>query len=357
MKRIFYSMLVLLSTFVMSANAQTALEEQKFFDNVFVSVGGGVSTPLDFYSVLPLNPSVTISVGKWFTPVWGAEVEGTAWFGSHDAQGTWNRWDLVGTHNIVRGSYVGVNGLVNFNNLFCGYNGNRRLFEVNGVAGLGWAHFNRPNINDEHSNALGAKTGLDLAFNLGKQRAHAVSLRPAVLWNLSNPGCSGGNLAFNKLGAQLQLAVAYTYHFKTSNGTHAFKKYDVGAMQDEIDALKAELAKKPTEVTKEVVVEKTVVKEVAAANNWVVYFAQNSDELTADAKAELDKIGQNAVVDIVATASPEGTEKYNLELSQRRAANVKAYLEGRGLKVANAEGKGVVGPTSNRVAIVTMAKK
>ena len=355
MKKFIFTLVITLMT-AMSANAQTALQEQKFFDNWYVSVGGGVSTPLDFYAVFPLNPSATLSLGKWFTPVWGAEIEGTAWFGSHDAQGAQNRWDYVTTHNIVRGSYVGVNGLVNFNNLFCGYNGNRRLFEVNGVVGIGWAHYNRPHINDEHSNCLGAKTGLDLAFNVGKKRAHAVSLRPAVLWNLTTPGCSGGNLAFNKLGAQLYLGVAYTYHFKTSNGTHAFKKYDVGAMQAEIEHLNAELAKKPTEVTKEVEVVKEVKVTETVQNNWVVYFAQNSDVLTEQAKSELNLIGQNAVVEIIATASPEGTEEYNLALSQRRADVVKAYLEERGIKVAGAEGRGVVGPESNRVAIVTMAK-
>lgn len=357
MRKFIFSLAIMMMT-VMSANAQTALQEQKFFDNVFVSVGGGVSTPLDFNSVFPLNPSATISVGKWFNPVVGAEIEGTAWFGSHDSQGTENRWDLTTTHNAFRGSYVGLNGLVNFNNLFCGYNGNRRFFEVNGVVGLGWEHFYRPGVNDRYSNGLGVKTGLDLAFNLGKQREHAVSIRPAVLWNLSSPGNAVNGLAFNKMGAQLYLGVAYTYHFKTSNGTHSFKKYDVGAMNAELARLNEELARKPKVVVKKVEVVKEVVKEVATPvqNTWTVYFAKNSDVLTDAAKAELDKIGQNAVVEIYATASPEGTKEYNLALSQRRADNVKAYLEERGVKVAGAEGRGVIGPESNRVAVVTMAE-
>ena len=55
MKKFVFSLVIMLMT-VMSANAQTALQEQKFFDNWYISVGGGASTPLDFYSVLPLNP-------------------------------------------------------------------------------------------------------------------------------------------------------------------------------------------------------------------------------------------------------------------------------------------------------------
>jgi len=353
MKKIFILMMALMMSFV-SVNAQTAIETPKFFDNTYISVGGGASTPLDFYDVLPLNPSATLNIGKWFTPVWGAELEGTAWFGSHDARGTANRWDFVNTHNIVRGSYVGVNGLVNFMNLFAGYKGTPRLFEVNGVVGLGWAHYYRPNVSDKYSNALGARTGLDLAFNLGKKKAHSISVRPAVLWNLSRPGNSVGQLAFNKMGAQLYLGVAYTYHFKTSNKTHNFKVYDVGAMQGEIDRLNAELGKKPHEVVREVVKEVKVVEKVNTSDA-VVYFAFDSAELDDRAKEELDKLGENGIYVVDAWASSEGTTEYNLALSQRRADAVKAYLEARGCKIESAVGHGVqFGTTTGRVAVVTV---
>ena len=229
-----FLMMMIALVFAGAANAQMATQNAKILDNTYITVGGGVATPLDFYDVLPLNPTATIAVGKWFNPRVGAEIEGTAWFGSHDVKGTLNRWDHVNTHNIVRGSYVGLNGLINWSNVFAHYRGTPRLFEVNSIVGIGWAHINRPGLNDKYSNCLGAKTGLDLAFNLGKKKANTLSVRPAVLWDLSHPGDGAGKLAFNKLGAQLQLGVAYTYHFKTSNGTYHFKTYDIGAMEYEI---------------------------------------------------------------------------------------------------------------------------
>lgn len=344
-----FLMMMIALVFAGAANAQMATQNAKILDNTYVTVGGGVATPLDFYDVLPLNPTATIAVGKWFNPRVGAEIEGTAWFGSHDAKGTWNRWDHVNIHNIVRGSYVGLNGLINWSNVFAHYKGTPRLFEVNSIVGIGWAHTNRPGLNDKYSNCLGAKTGLDLAFNLGKKKANTLSVRPAVLWDLSHPGDGAGQLAFNKLGAQLQLGVAYTYHFKTSNDTHNFKLWNVGAMQDEIARLNDELAKKPKVVVKRQVVEKPVPVKEETPQVVYVFFAKNSAEIT-DFTA-LDTV--KGTVSVVATASPEGTAEYNKALSQRRADAVKAYLEGRGVTVKKAEGLGVQGENSNRVAIVS----
>jgi outer membrane protein OmpA-like peptidoglycan-associated protein len=131
-------------------------------------------------------------------------------------------------------------------------------------------------------------------------------------------------------------------------------------MIGEIDRLNDELAKKPKEVEVVKYVDRTdnapVTNAVATTGtDTYVFFAFNSAELDDRAKAELDKIGQNGVYDIVAFASNEGNKEYNKALSQRRADAVKKYLEDRGCKINSAEGKGVVfGPTTGRVAIVTI---
>lgn len=343
-----------------SANAQIATENAKLTDNVYVTLSGGVATPLDFNKMFPVNPTATLAIGKEFTPVWGAEIEGTAWFGSHancSHASSMPRFDSYFSHNAVRGSYVGLNGTVNLSNLFDGYIGTPRVFETKLVGGIGWAHMFSPNETNNANNYLGAKTGLDFIFNLGNSKAHSVSIKPAVLWNLSAPGQKNGNMSFNKMGAQLSIGIGYTYHFRTSNGTRHFKTYDVGAMQNEIAYLNSELAKKP----KEVIVEKTIpiLKEVPVAivKDACVFFEFDSAELDDRAKTELDKIGQNGVYDIDGFASIEGSNEYNLELSQRRAEAVKKYLEGRGCKINKAIGRGVMfGPSTGRVAIVTPTK-
>ena len=148
--------------------------------------------------------------------------------------------------------------------------------------------------------------------------------------------------------------VGYVYHFKTSNGTHAFKTYDVGAMLNDIDRLNKELAKKPTEIVRE----KVVIKEVktdAAIDDVYIFFAFDSAELDDRAKETLNQLGENGVYVVDAWASSEGTTEYNLKLSQRRADVVKAYLEARGARVESATGHGVqFGTTTGRVAIVRL---
>ena len=164
------------------------------------------------------------------------------------------------------------------------------------------------------------------------------------------------------MGAQLAIQVGYVYHFKTSNGTHHFKTYDVGAMQDELTRLNAALQEKP----KEVIVEKVVTKEVPATAAVAeratgfgvkesVFFAFDSAELDDRAKETLNQLGENGVYVVDAWASSEGTTEYNLKLSQRRADAVKAYLESRGAKVESATGHGVqFGTTTGRVAVVRL---
>lgn len=335
----------------MSVNAQTTVQTSELFDNVYFGIEGGVATPLTFDEVFPVNPTATVRLGKLFSPVWGAEVEGTSWFGSRS--GYLDRFDGV-THNGFRGLYVGVNGTTNLTNLLMGYSGKPRTFELSTVAGTGWIHTFTPNNSDKYRNYLGARTGLDFAFNLGKAKAHTIAFRPAVLWNLSQPGNSVGNLAFNSRGAQLYLGLGYVYRFATSNGTHNFKLYDVTALNDEINTLRGELAKKP----KEVVHEREVVREVKVPtfldNEIVVFFAKGSYELTQEAKQALNKIQGN--VNIYGFASPEGSQSVNEALANRRAQVVADYLVNlpNDITINACEGKGVQGATSGRVTIVSV---
>ena len=48
-------MLTLMIGFVVGTKAQVAIENPKAFDNISIGVNTGVSTPLDFNSMFPLN--------------------------------------------------------------------------------------------------------------------------------------------------------------------------------------------------------------------------------------------------------------------------------------------------------------
>ena len=350
MRKFIFSFLMLFS--VMFANAQTAVESQKLFDNVYFGAGAQVSTPLDLDGVFPVNPAVVFTLGKEFTPVFGASVEGDFWLGSRYSGSKSSRFDYIGgPHNFVRGSYLGVNSTINLTNLFKGYLGAPRKFEIQTVTGLGWSHVFRPNISDKNRDDLSAKTGLNLNFNLGANKAHTIYLQPAVLWDLTTPASHHDRVAFNKKGAQLALGVGYIYHFKTSNGTHYFKTYDVGMMMDEISRLNQDLAacenRPPREVTREVRV------PVQMPTFEVIEFELGSYELLDEAKAKLDKIDSHMTVEITATASPDGPEQLNKELSDKRAQAVADYLKDKGVTVKSAEGLGV---KLNRLATVTFVR-
>lgn len=333
MKKFILIAALVLSAFV-SVNAQTALETQKSLDNMSIGVEVGATTPLDFNSMFPLNTVAGLKIGKDFTPVFGVEAEGLAIFNDNH---------FANVKTFVKATNVGLNGKVNLTNLFLDFNGAPRTFEVSTVTGLGWLYLWNQNIHN-----MSAKTGLDFTFNLGKSKATSLVFTPAVFWNLTN----SGKVQFNKNRAQLGLTAGLVYHFKNSNGTHSFKLWDVGAMNDEINRLQTELAKKPTTVTEKVIVEKVVTNNVNSS--WVVFFAQNSAELTADAIATLDAIPNGSTVNITATASPEGTEERNNILSEDRAEAVAKYLNGRGVNIESVKGLGVQGNASNRVATITL---
>lgn len=330
MKKFIFIMSLL---FTLCSHAQTAYEKSKILDNTSISVVGGATTPLDFNSVFPINGVAGIKLQKDFTPVFGLNIEGLAPFGD-------NHYGDAST--VVKSINTGLNGVINLSNLLCGYNGTPRKFEVSTETGIGWLH-----SWTGHSNYLTSKTGAILSFNLGKEKAHSVIINPAVYWNLSKTG----KIQFNKNHAQLGLLVGYVYHFKTSNGTHSFKAYNIGAMNNEINNLKAELAKKPTEIVKEVVKTEVVTNTIG---NTVVFFAQNSSKLTGTAMAELSKIPSGSKVSIIGSASPEGSAEYNQKLSEKRAETVSKFLTENGVIVENCIGTGVTDTTSGRIATVTI---
>jgi outer membrane protein OmpA-like peptidoglycan-associated protein len=134
-------------------------------------------------------------------------------------------------------------------------------------------------------------------------------------------------------------------------------------MISEIDRLNGALAECESREPK--VIEKIVVKEapvktddvaVATKNGekWAVSFATASAKLSNEAKFVLDQIGNDAIVDVTATASPSGTKEFNQKLSERRAKAVADYLTNRGVKVNSAVGKGVDAKSGKTAVVSTL---
>ena len=308
----------------------------KFTDNVSVTVQGGVLTSFDnFYSGhTAMAPIALVGVDKYVNPWFGVGVEARTLIGT--GNGSYN------TKTVF--DWVNLSGYAKFNvlNMF-NYNGERRTFEPVVYTGLGWGH----STACLHTNQATYRAGVELNLNLGKEKAWGIVLNPSVVWG----GMTEHKL--NKHDGSFEVTAGIVYHFKTSNGTRTFAKPHLYS-QSEIDALNArikELDSRPVAV-KEVINTNSTASINVVEKTYIVTFAKSKADLTNAAKANLDKITGTVVIE--ASASPEGTTKFNQKLSEDRANVVKSYLESRGVKVTKATGLGVVGNESNRIAIVTV---
>ena len=339
----FILIFVAMFTFAISMFAQEQTNytgSSKFTDNVSVTVQGGVLTSFDnFYSGhTAMAPIALVGVDKYVNPWFGVGVEARTLIGT--GNGSYNTKTTF--------DWVNLSGYAKFNvlNMF-NYNGERRTFEPVVYTGLGWGH----STACLHTNQATYRAGVELNLNLGKEKAWGIVLNPSVVW--------GGmtDYKLNKHNGSFEVTAGVVYHFKTSNGTRTFAKPRLYS-QSEIDALNARIK----ELDSRQVAVKEVIKNVPATNStanvnavektYIVTFAKSKADLTNAAKANLDKITGTVVIE--ASASPEGTTKFNQKLSEDRANAVKSYLESRGVKVTKATGLGVVGNESNRIAIVTV---
>lgn len=362
-----------------SVSAQT-VAESKTFDNVYVGINGGVATKTTGHKWLSdLDPNAGIRIGRYFTPVFGLAIEGNAYFSNKP-------WVSTGT--VVRATNASLLGTVNLSNWFGGYKGESRTFEVSALYGLGWMHvFTNDkaveNLTSGQRNRLTSKAALDFTFNFGSEKQFQFYVEPSINFaflgqakskelvatgNALDPVAFGdhqeygyktasqaGQPAYNINNSFVQLNAGFIYKFKNSNGTHNFTIV-TPRDQAEIDALNAQINelrnRKPQVITKEVVKEVPTVKEFTVSDLVFVTFAQGKSALTNDAKAALNNVKEGVHVQVVGTASPEGSKELNDRLSQARADVVANYLKGRGVIVDEATGKGVQGVTSNRLAVV-----
>ncbi len=358
-------MLTLLS-FAVGANAQTVVES-KTFDNFYVGINGGAEVKTTQVATFEnIRPTVGVRVGRNFTPVFGVAVDGQFYLDNADGK----PWTDIKT--AFSGVNVSILPTINLSNWFFGYKGEPRTFEVSTITGIGYAFlFGNPTDIygfEARNKFFTSKLGLDLAFNLGKQKAWQIYIEPSITYAL-NPG-NFDNAKFNINNSCLNLSAGIIYKFNNSNGTHNFKIAELRD-QAEIDALNSQInqlretnnAQTKTIDAQGRLIEQLkakpvytagVAQKVTVIGKQFVTFAQNSPILTEDAKEALDAIPEGTKVNIEGFASPEGASAYNQALSERRAAAVADYLTKRGVIVNSYTGKGVQGAASNRLAVITI---
>ena len=361
-----------------TANAQTgetALQGTKFGDNWSIGINAGAVTPLTHSSFFKdARPAFGFGITKQLTPVFGLGIQGMGYVNTTQSKTAFDASD------------VSLLGKVNLMNLFGGYQGSPRLFEIEALAGMGWLHYYMNGPGDQ--NSWSTRFGMNLNFNLGEAKAWTLGVRPAIVYDMEGD-FNTAKSRFNVNNAAFELTAGITYNFMTSNGTHHFtnvKPYDPveianlnSAVNDlrsqvnnkdnqlinanqQVNALQSEL----NECRNKVVPVETVVKTSRIPES-IITFRQGKSVVDASQLPNVERVASymnkhvNTTVVIKGYASPEGNLAFNEKLAKARAEAIKTILVKK-YKIdaarITAEGQGIGDmfsePDWNRVSICTI---
>lgn len=336
-------MIAIMAMFTM--NAQT-FESSRFIDNTYFRVEGGATalTHPGCHSYDNFGHTIQgvigAEVGKWITPKFGVAFEGDFGIRNGSEAGKFNDEDKAHSFN-----YINVTGLTKFNvnNIFAGWNPNRKV-EFVLATGPMWIH-GFPGKN--YKNDFGVKFKAEVNYNVTE--CWQLNLIPEFNYNLTGADESTGeHPKFDVCNSWYGLKVGVTYKIgkQFTECPYKYTQADVDALNEQINELRA---RKPEVIEKEVIKE-VVKKEYIGLDEVIITFEKESSELTDIAKAVLNKIIEysTVVTYIQGDASYDGNAKFNENLANARAESVKKYLEDKGVKVINADGK----MTGSRIATI-----
>ena len=376
MKKIILTLALLMGVFAVQAQS---LEPNKFFDNMSVTLKGGAIMPFQGYAFWPSARGIFgLEIKKQLTPVFGLGVEGEATINTTSWEKDPNFWGPK-SPNMIDHTLAGMFGTVNLSNLFGGYKGKPRVFEIEGVFGAGWLHaFHRTESADYYGydyDSWYTKAGANLNFNFGESRAWTFSLKPAVVWDMNGDVMNGyrynrpirnwvsphSNASkMNADHAAVELEAGITYHFKGSNGEryitfcpYKYSQDDIDALNGQINGLRNQLnglqgdldaanarnnqLQRDLDAARKAANAKgvnstEVIDNTAKYMNVLVHFKVNKTNITTDQQPNVERVAMylknnpTATVDIKGYASTEGPHDNNIRLANGRAEAVKNML-------------------------------
>ena len=383
-----------------SLNAQnTVLEGNKFSDNWSIGLNGGIVTPLNHSAFFKNSRAVIgLDINKQLSPIYGMTLESNWTINTQSRMAekaksctAFDALDVMLLHRL------------NLNNIFGGYNGQPRLFEVEALGGLGWLRMNKFYADGKAANHIASKAGLKLNFNLGEEKAWTLSLKPAILWDLTKWDKQEGSYTYpakyHANYANWEITAGITYHFKNSNGKHYMTQTQLynaaevanlnatinelrkavndkdASLKDAADKLNNE-QQKSTELQKALDDCRNQAPQVKVVDNSkktlesVVTYRQGKTSIDASQQPNVERIAtylkhhKDAKVEILGYASPEGNADVNARIANQRAEAVKNMLVSK-YKIdaarISAQGQGVGSMFEeadwNRVSICTIVEK
>lgn len=374
---------IILSAFVITAltvNAQTdqmALQGTKLKDNWSIELKTGMVTPLTHSSFFK-DARFTFGLGvtKQLTPIFGMEFQGMGYVNTTQSK------------TAIDVSDVSLLNKFNLMNLFGGYTGTPRLFEMEAVAGIGWMHYYMNGPGDD--NSWSTRFGLNFNFNFGESKAWTLGIKPAIVYDMEGD-FNAAKSRFNANNAAFELTAGVAYHFKGSNGKHHFTKvrvYDqaeinqlnaninnlrsqvdnrnnqINSAAQRIQVLQSELDNCRNQAAK---VQTVVEVETSRVPESIITFRQGRSTVDASQLPNVERVANymkkhaDVTVVIKGYASPEGNLEFNKKLAQARAEAVKSILVKKykiNTSRITAEGQGIgdmfTDPDWNRVSICTI---
>ena len=367
---------IILSAFVLAAltaNAQTTVQGSKFTDNWSIELKTGIITPVSHSAFFKnARPALGIEFTKQLTPVFGLGVQGMGYINTSNSKTAFDASDLS------------LLGKVNLMNLFAGYTGTPRIFEVEAVAGAGWLHYYMNGSGD--MNSWSSRFGMNFNFNLGEAKAWTIGVKPALVYDMQG---DYNRSRFNVNNAAFELTAGVAYHFGGSNGSHHFtlaKLYDPAEISDlnnSINNLRSQVnekngqinvdAQKISALQQEVnnlqnrAVPVETIVETSRIPESIVTFRQGKSTVDASQLPNVERVASymkkhaNTTVVIKGYASPEGSAEVNARIAKAHAEAVKTILVNK-YKInpsrITAEGQGVgdmfTEPDWNRVSICSI---
>ena len=349
----------------MSASAQrTAVTANKAQDNWYVGINAGVATNMQKWGYEAagdkkagffkgFSPELGIRVGKNLTTVFGLALDVNAYFANKDVEaGKLNTKSTFGSKTLINATDFDLMTTWNMNNLFAGYKGEPRTFELIALVGGGysrnWA---------AHDGGINAKAAIDFAFNLGANKAWQVYIEPSAI--LGEPGVQYANPFYRvgdpkKYNGTFSLKAGVNYKFGTSNGTHNFKveqlrdQAEIDGLNAKINELRADNQAKDSKIAADgrtiqdlkaqlaaCQARPTAAAVVAPTENVLqphVIFRQGKATIDQAQYASIEMVAKymknhkDAKVKVQGYASPEGKKEFNQKLSEKRAEVVKNAL-------------------------------
>ncbi|MCM1483531.1 MAG: OmpA family protein [Muribaculaceae bacterium] len=288
----------------------------------------------------------------------------------------------ISSSTVFDNSYVGAYGAVNLFNLFGGYKCDGRAFDIEVAAGAGWGHtyYNKA-VGSDH-NYFATKAGLNFNFNV--TRNLTISVKPSVIWDMSDVSVAQTSAAYDIHKANFNLVAGVTYKFGEGFRCADVRNIaEIDALNAQINQLRGELdacaaavaagqaqnAALAAELAACQNKKPEVVKEVNNTLNSVryIFYRIGSSVITPDQQPNVEMVAaylknhKDAKVVIKGYASQDGNEEFNIKLAEARAQSVKtALMKKYGIAESRiqAEGQGIGHMFSeeswNRVSICTI---